>query len=67
MGRVLASLLWKEGCEQRWKLAFGCVILTGLMAVGLRVRILPDREVLYLVLFVGALLLPVLIPKFSRR
>jgi ABC-type transport system involved in multi-copper enzyme maturation permease subunit len=45
---MIRQLLWKEWREQRWKLAFGVVILVGFTAVGLRTRILPDDAVVTL-------------------
>ena len=32
---MTSALLWKEWYEQRWKLAFGCVLLVGYTATGL--------------------------------
>ena len=54
------SLLWKEWHEQRWKLGFGCVILSAFALIGLRTRVVPDEAILLWVCFIGVLLLPVL-------
>ena len=61
MVKIVRSLLWKEWHEQRWKLAFGSVILMGLVSVGLQARLLPDRDILLLAIFVGSYLLPVFV------
>jgi len=39
---MIKALFWKEWCEQRWKLAYGCVLLIGFVAVGLRSRLVQD-------------------------
>lgn len=36
------ALLWKEWREQRWKMAFGRVMLCGFCAIGLQTRLIPD-------------------------
>jgi ABC-type transport system involved in multi-copper enzyme maturation permease subunit len=55
----MRSLLWKEWREQRWKLAFGCAILMGFTAIGLRARLIPDEAMGMMTVLVGALALPV--------
>ncbi|MGA2233069.1 MAG: ABC transporter permease [Tepidisphaeraceae bacterium] len=54
------SLIWKEWHEQRWKLGFGCLVLSALAAIGLRARILPDETMVEWVCFLGLALLPIL-------
>jgi hypothetical protein len=54
------SLLWKEWHEQRWKLAFGALILAAFALVGLRARVIADDTMLEGVCFLAVLLLPVL-------
>jgi ABC-type transport system involved in multi-copper enzyme maturation permease subunit len=39
---MIKSLFWKEWCEHRWKLAYGCVILMGFALIGLRSRLIQD-------------------------
>jgi len=56
----MSSLLWKEWHEQRWKLAFGCIILAAFALIGLRARIITDQMLLTWVCLMGVLLLPVL-------
>ena len=56
----MRRLIWKEWHEQRWKLGFGCVILTAFAAIGLRSRLVPDEMLLMAVALIGATLLPVL-------
>jgi ABC-type transport system involved in multi-copper enzyme maturation permease subunit len=54
----MRSLLWKEWHEQSWKLAFSCVLLAAIAAIGLHSRILSDADTLLGTCFVG-LLLPI--------
>jgi len=54
------SLIWKEWHEQRWKLGFGCVLLTTFTFVGLYTRVGSDESIMGLVAFFGAVLLPLL-------
>ena len=56
----MRSLLWKEWHEQRWKLAFGSLILAAFALVGLRARVIADETLLYGVCVLAVLLLPVL-------
>ena len=56
----MRSLLWKEWHEQRWKLAFGALILAAFAVVGLRARVVADDMLLEGVCFLAVLLLPVL-------
>lgn len=57
---MFRSLIWKEWQEQRWKLGFGCIILTALAAIGLRTRIVLDEDFMMSVIWLGICLLPVL-------
>jgi len=61
MSPVLRSLLWKEWREQRWKLAFGCVILGGYILIGLKARLLLDDTIIASGLLAGAFLLPIFV------
>ena len=61
MDAKLRSLWWKEWREQRWKLAFGVVILGALTAVGLRARIIPDIGIIFCGMILGAFALPLLV------
>jgi ABC-type transport system involved in multi-copper enzyme maturation permease subunit len=56
----MMSLIWKEWHEQRWKLAFGCLILSALAVIGLRSRVVADETLLMWVCMLGVTLLPVL-------
>ena len=56
----MRSLLWKEWHEQRWKLAFGSLILGAFALIGLRTRIVPDQSVLEWLCFLAVTLVPVL-------
>jgi ABC-type transport system involved in multi-copper enzyme maturation permease subunit len=56
----MPKLIWKEWHEQRWNLAFACVVLTALCVIGLRSRIIADYSLLIFVNSCGLLLLPVL-------
>jgi len=53
------TLLWKEWRENRWKTAFGCVLLMGFAWIGLRSRILPDEGIFAIAILGGSLLLAV--------
>jgi hypothetical protein len=56
----MRQLLWKEWHEQSWKLAFGCVLLSALAAIGLHSRIVADETMVMCVCFLGIALLPML-------
>ncbi len=58
---MFRSLLWKEWREQRWKAAFGAVVLGAFAAIGLKTRILPDGGVIALSFLLSTLLFPVFI------
>jgi len=58
---MIRALLWKEWHEQRWKLAFGCVIMMGVTAIGLKTRMVPDEPIVMLSTILGAFILPILI------
>src|SRR5688572_20175294 len=61
MGPILRSLIWKEWREQRWKLGFGCALLAGVTAIGLRARIVEDLAVHLIVFCLGGVLLPLFV------
>jgi hypothetical protein len=54
------ALLWKEWREQRWKLAFGCLLLAGFNVIALRSRMLPERYTILLTVLMGGILMPLL-------
>ena len=58
---MIKALFWKEWNEQRWKLVYGCTILMGFTAVGLRSRVTYDETILDLSYVIGALLLPLFV------
>lgn len=53
---MFLSLLWKEWVEQRWRMAFGAVVVGSLTMVGLHARMLPDEQVMALCAIIGAML-----------
>ncbi len=55
------ALIWKEWCEQRWKLAFGCVLIGGFTTVALRARIFPDEGVIIIAAVFGSALMALLV------
>jgi len=60
--KIIRVLMWKEWHEQRATLAFCCMLLMSLMAIGLKSRLLPDEVTIYLVsTFLGSFLLPVFV------
>jgi ABC-type transport system involved in multi-copper enzyme maturation permease subunit len=58
---MIKALFWKEWCEHRWKLAYGCVLSMGFVAVGLRSRIVPDQGIVAMAAVGGAFLMPLLV------
>ena len=58
---MIKALFWKEWCEQRWKLAYGCVLLMGFVAVGLHSRIVQDEVIVAMASVGGAFLMPLLV------
>ena len=53
------ALFWKEWHEQRWRMAFGCVLMSALPALGLMARVVPDEAVVTVAMLVGSVLLPI--------
>lgn len=53
---MFRALLWKEWVEQRWRMAFGAVVIGALTAAGLQARMLPDERVLAPCCVIGAVL-----------
>jgi ABC-type transport system involved in multi-copper enzyme maturation permease subunit len=49
----MRSLLWKEWHEQSWKLAFSCILLGAMAAIGLHSRIISDSDTMIWVCLVG--------------
>ncbi|MCA9418339.1 MAG: hypothetical protein KC917_18840 [Candidatus Omnitrophica bacterium] len=58
---MFRSLLWKEWREQRWKAAFGAVVLGAFAAIGLKTRIMPDGQVVFLAMVISASLFPMFV------
>jgi len=58
---MIKSLFWKEWCEHRWKLAYGCVLLMGFVAVGLRSRIVQDEVIFVFAAVGGSILMALLV------
>ena len=56
----MRQLLWKEWHEQAWKLAFGCIVLTALIVIGLHARVVADATLVESVAALGMGVLPVL-------
>ena len=56
----MRQLLWKEWHEQAWKLAFGCIVLAAMAAIGLHARMVADATLIEWVAVVGVFILPVL-------
>ena len=56
----MRQLLWKEWHEQAWKLAFGCVVLSAVAAIGLHARMVADATLVQWVAVLGFGVLPVL-------
>ncbi len=59
MSKILRSLIWKEWHEQRWKIAFGTLLLLSYFGIGLQTRILPDFDLMIGGLFFSAVVLPI--------
>lgn len=57
---MIRSLLWKEWHEQWWRIAFGCVIIGATMALGLKVRIIPDENLIESAMVFGMVIMPLL-------
>lgn len=58
--RPYRALIWKEWREQRWKLAYNCVLLFGVAAIGFRSHMCEDVGIIALLLIIGGLFLPLL-------
>ncbi|MHC4361636.1 MAG: ABC transporter permease subunit [Planctomycetota bacterium] len=57
---MMRALFWKEWCEQRWKLAFGSVLLMGYTAVALKSRLFMDEGIVASVAIVGPMMMALL-------
>lgn len=58
---MIRALIWKEWREQRWRLVFGCVLLMGTTAIGLRAHMIEDAAILILAtMILGGFFLPIL-------
>lgn len=57
---MMRILFWKEWREQRWRLAFGSVLLAAFAAIGLRSRMIPDEGVFAIAILIGCFGLPLL-------
>ena len=58
--RPYRALIHKEWREQRWKLAYSCVLLFGVAGIGFRSHMCEDDGIVALVLLIGGLCLPLL-------
>ncbi len=58
---MIKPLIWKEWHEQRWKLAFGCVLLMGYTAIALQSRLMPDEILIFFGSVFGAPLMSILV------
>ncbi len=58
---MIKALFWKEWCEQRWKLAYGCVILVGFTLIGLRSRLTLDEFIVIFASAGGSILMALLV------
>jgi len=54
---MIRPLIWKEWREQRWKMAFGTVMLAFFTGTLLATRTTTDQEVVVMILFLGGLIL----------
>jgi ABC-type transport system involved in multi-copper enzyme maturation permease subunit len=52
----MRSLLWKEWHEQSWKLAFSCILLGAMAAIGLHARMIADQDMLVWIWAIGIIL-----------
>jgi ABC-type transport system involved in multi-copper enzyme maturation permease subunit len=57
---MMRALFWKEWCEQRWKLAFGCVLVMGYAAVALKSRLFMDEGIVASAAVVGPMAMALL-------
>ncbi len=55
---AIGSLISKEWREERWKAAFGAVLLAGMAAIGLRARFEPDGTIIGWNVLIGGFLIP---------
>ena len=60
MKKPVMMLLWKEWHEQRSKLGFGCLMLMSITAIALKTRLMPDVSVVWLGIFIGSFVLPLM-------
>jgi ABC-type transport system involved in cytochrome c biogenesis permease component len=55
----MRKLIWKEWHEQSWKLAFGCIVLSAFVVIGMHARIVPDMAIVAYICAIGVLILPI--------
>ncbi len=58
---MIGKLIWKEWCEQRWKLALACVVMMAFVLIGLQARIVMDKAIVACSVMLGGLVLPVFV------
>lgn len=58
---MIKPLIWKEWREQRWKMAFGCLIVGAFVLIGLKSRIFPDIIIFVFSATCSSLLMPLFI------
>jgi ABC-type transport system involved in multi-copper enzyme maturation permease subunit len=58
---MIKALFWKEWQQQRWKLAYGCVLVMGCTLIGLRSRLLFDEGIVIAAAVGGAVFTPLLV------
>lgn len=54
---MIRPLIWKEWREQRWKMAFGTIMLAFFTGTMLAAKTTTDQEIVVVVLFLGGLIL----------
>ncbi len=54
------ALVWKEWHEQRWRMGFGVALLAVYTIIGLRTRILPDEQLIAMVILIGGGIFPLM-------
>lgn len=58
---MIRSLIWKEWREQRWKVFYISILMAAANVIGLKTRLMPDELIIYISVFIGVFLLPIII------
>lgn len=58
---MIKALFWKEWQQQRWKLAYGCVLVMGCTLIGLRSRLVFDEGIVIAAAVCSAVFMPLLV------